>query len=173
MKAVLMILISLGLTLRLMLLPGEGLIDLDCPYIEKPKLRVNLAGLPLFLATKIIGTEEPEVSEFLAGIKAIKIRIYDQTALSGRKFAEVVNFYKEQLHKPEWESLVSVTDEESRIGVYSLTKQDVIRGLLILVGESEELVVVNLAGRIDISKLSEIDEITGVNLNLPELSSGR
>jgi hypothetical protein len=173
MKAALMVLVSLGLALRLLLLPGEGMIELDCPYAEKTKFSINLGGFPFFLAAKVIGDKDPEVSELLAGIKAAKIRIYDRTALGERELQEALSFYKEQLRKPEWEVLVSVNDKESTVGVYSLAKGDIISGLVVLVAEPDELVVVNLAGKIDITELSQVGEIAGVDLNLPELSSGR
>jgi len=173
MKAALMVLVSVGLALRLLLLPGEGMIELDCPYAEKTKFSINLGGFPFFLAAKVMGDKDPEVSELLASIKAAKIRIYDRTALGEKKIQEVLSFYKEQLRKPEWEVLVSVKDKESTVGVYSLAKGDIISGLVVLVGGPDELVVINLAGKIDITELSEVGEIAGVDLNLPELSSGR
>jgi hypothetical protein len=171
MKAALMVFISLGLALRLLLLPGEGMIKLDCPYAEKTKFSINLGGFPFFLAAKVIGDKDPEVSELLASIKAAKIRIYDRTALGEKKLQEVLNFYKEQLRKSEWEVLVSVKDKESTIGVYSLTKGNFVSGLVVLVGKPEELVAVNLAGKIDVTRLSQVGKIAGVDL--PQLSSGR
>ena len=170
---VLMVLISLGLALRLLLLPGEGLIKLDCPYAEEARLRLNMGGLPFLIAAKAIGDRDPAASELLASIKAAKIRIYDRTALNRKESEALLNFYKKQLRKSGWEALVSVNDGKSKVGVYSLTKGDVVAGLVVLVGDPEELVVVNLAGKIDINRLSEIDKITGVNFDLPELSSGR
>jgi len=171
MKAALMVFISLGLALRLLLLPGEGMIKLDCPYAEETKFSVNLGGFPFFLAAKVVGDKDPEVSELLGSIKAAKVRIYNRTTLGEKKFQEVLNFYKEQLQKSEWEVLVSVKDKGSTIGVYSLTEGDFTSGLVVLVGEPEELVAVNLAGKIDITKLSQVGKITGVDL--PQLNPGR
>ena len=173
MKAALIAFVSLGLALRLLLLPGEGMIKLDCPHAGKPKLRINLGRLPLFLIAKLVEAEDPEASEFLSDIKAVKIRIYDQTTLSEEELEEVLDFYKEQLQRSEWEVLVRVRDEESTVGVYSLTKGDTVSGLVILASEREELVIVNLAGDIDVTRLSQVDGIAGVNLGLSDSGSGK
>ena len=150
----------------------EGLIDIDYPEVGEAKVEVNLAG-PLFsLAAKAVGDEDPEASEFLASLKAVRVRIYDQAALGGKSFDEVLGFYKKQLQKPKWEVLARVKENESTVGVYSLTKgkEDIISGLVVLVGNPKECVIVNLAGEIDITKLGKISEAAGNILGLPKIN---
>jgi hypothetical protein len=149
----------------------EGLIDIDYPEAGEAKVEVNLAG-PLFsLAAKAVGDEDPEASEFLASLKALRVRIYDQAALGGKSFDEVVGFYKKQMQKPKWEVLARVKDKGSTVGVYSLTKgkEDIISGLVVIVGNPKECVIVNLAGEIDITKLGKINEAATKMLGLPEI----
>jgi tetratricopeptide (TPR) repeat protein len=148
----------------------EGMIEIDYPYAGEAKVEVNLAGTLFALAAKAVRDENPEASEFLANLEAVKVRIYDQAALGDREIGEVLKFYEGQLKKQKWEVLARVKEEDSRVAVYSLTRGDIVSGLVVLVGgESEDIVIVNLAGNIDISKLSQIDDIAGIDLDLPEL----
>ena len=147
----------------------EGLIDIDYPEAGEAKVEVNLAG-PLFsLAAKAVGDEDPEAAEFLASLKAVKVRIYEQAALGGKSFDEVLGFYKKQMQKPKWEVLARVKDKASTVGVYSLTKgeRDIISGLVVIVGNPKECVIVNLAGEIDITKLGKINEAATKMFGLP------
>jgi len=145
----------------------EGMIDIDYPGAGEAKVEVNLAGALFTLAAKVMAKDDPEASELLANLKAVKVRIYDEAALGGKSFDDVMNFYKEQLKKTKWEIMAKVRDKESTVGVYSLVKKDTVAGLVVLVGNAKEFIVVNLAGDVDLAKLSEIDEITGIDLNLP------
>jgi hypothetical protein len=149
----------------------EGLIDIDYPGAGEAKVEVNLAG-PLFsLAAKAVGDEDPEASEFLASLKAVRVRIYEQAALGGKSFDEILEFYKKQMQKPKWEVLARVKDKQSTVGVYSLTKEkkDVISGLVVIVGNPKECVIVNLAGEMDVTKLAKINKAAGNVLGLAEI----
>lgn len=148
----------------------EGLIEIDCPDAGEARVEVNLVGGVFSLAAKIIEKEEPEASKFLAKLEAVKVRIYDEAVLDEKMSGEVLKFYEEQLRKRKWDVLARVKEKDSKVGVYSLTKGDIVTGLVVLVREPEQLIVVNLAGEVDVTKLSQIDEITGVKLDLSELN---
>jgi len=148
----------------------EGLIDIDYPHAGEAKVEVNLLGGVFSLAAKIIQKEEPEASKFLAKLEAVKVRVYDEAALGRRNFDEALKFYKDQLKKEKWDVLAHVKEKDSKVGVYSLTRGDIISGLVVLAQGPEELVVVNLAGEVDVTKLSQIDKVTSVNLDLSELN---
>ena len=149
----------------------EGLIDIDYPGAGEAKVEVNLAGALFSLAAKAVGDEDPEAAEFLGSLKAVRVRIYEQAALGGKSFDEVLEFYKKQLQKSKWEVLARVKDKASTVGVYSLTKGkgDIISGLVVIVGNPKECVIVNLAGEMDITKLGKISEAAGNVLALPEI----
>jgi hypothetical protein len=165
---------SIGLMLpSLAIAEIEGLIDIDYPHAGEAKVEVNLLGGVFSLAAKIMQKEEPEVSKLLAKLEAVKVRIYDKVALDKRSFDEAMKFYKDQLKKEKWDVLARVKEKDSKMGVYSLTRGDIISGLVVLAQGPEELVVVNLAGEVDVTKLSEIDKVTGVNLDLSELNFKR
>ena len=168
--------VSLALVSFGLLLPSlsadeiEGLIDIDYPQAGEAKVELNLLGGVFSLAAKIMAKEEPEVSEFLAKLEAVKVRIYDKAALAEEEAGKVLKFYEEQLKKGKWEILARVRDKDSKVCVYSLTRGDIVSGIVVLVQETDELVVVNLAGEVDVTKLSQIDKVTSVKLDLPELN---
>lgn len=169
---------SFGFMLPSLSVAGEesdirGLIEIDHPQAGEAKVEVNLVRGLFSIAAKIIEKEEPEASELLAKLEAMKVRIYDKAALGGRSSDEVLKFYEDQLKEDKWEVLARVKEKDSKVGVYVLADGDIVSGLVVLVGEPEQLIVVNLAGEIDITKLSQIDKITGVDLGLPELDSGK
>lgn len=147
----------------------EGMIEIDYPFAGEAKVEVNLAGTLFALAAKVVRNGEPETSDFLANLKALKVRIYDKAALGEKGFDEVLKFYEEQLKREKWDVMARVTEESSKVGVYSLTKGDIVSGLIVLTGKPDEVVIVNLAGNIDVTKLSEIDKLTGVDLHLSDL----
>jgi tetratricopeptide (TPR) repeat protein len=147
----------------------EGMIEIDYPFAGEAKVEVNLAGALFALAAKVVRDDEPETSDFLANLKALKVRIYDRAALGEKGFDEVLKFYEEQLKKEKWDIMARVKEEGSKVGVYSLTKGDIVSGLIVLIGEPGEVVIVNLAGNIDVTKLSQIDKITGMDLHLSDL----
>ncbi|MCD6507584.1 DUF4252 domain-containing protein [Candidatus Poribacteria bacterium] len=148
----------------------EELIEIDYPKAGEAKVEINLEGALFSLVAKAMKKENPDLSEVLSSLKAIKVRIYDRTSLGGGDLNEVLKFYEEQLSRTRWQVLTRVREEKSKIVVYSLTKEDTITGLVVLVGNPEEVVIVNLAGKIDLTRLSELDRITGVDINLPDLN---
>ena len=150
----------------------KGLINIDYTDAEdEAKVEINLRGSMLALLAKGIKKRNPQGSEFLESLTAANVRVYDESALGGRNFAEVQKFYKQQMSS-QWETLSRTKDEQKRIayGIYSLAEGDVVSGLVVLV-ESDikrEFAVVNLVGKIDITKLSQLDKITGVSMALPD-----
>jgi hypothetical protein len=147
----------------------QRLIDIDYPHATEAKVEVNLAGALFALAAKAMGDEDPETADLLSDLESVRIRIYDKAALGGRSFDQVLSFYRKQLQKPTWDVLARVKERESTVGVYSASQGDVVAGLVVLVGNPAQVIVASLAGRINIAKLSQVDKITGVNLNLSEL----
>jgi tetratricopeptide (TPR) repeat protein len=174
---ILILFISIGLMITSLAFSAEkskvkGVIDVDHPDIGEAKVEVNLAG-PLFtLAAKAVEEDNPDASEFLASLRVVKVRIYDEVAFGDKTPDEVLEFYKKQLQKSDWELLARVREERSDVRVYALIEGDVVSGLVVLVvniyAENKDAVIVNLAGEIDLTKLSEIDKLTGGALGLPE-----
>jgi hypothetical protein len=168
----------LGLTLQIQ--PGalakeemteEGIVEIDYPDATEAKVEINITGNLFTLAAKAVKDEEdPSLSNFLADLKALYVRVYEPENLTGKPPREIVRFYEQKLLKEKWEVLARIKENGNMTGVYTLTKDDVIKGLFVVISnEQEDTVVVNLAGKIDLSKLSELEDIAGMDLNLPDL----
>jgi len=137
----------------------EGLIDIDHPDIGEAKVEVNLSGALFNLAAKAVGKDDLEAAEFLASLKSVKVRIYDKSSFGGKSPDKVLEFYKKQLKGENWEVLARVKEQDSNVGVYSFMDEDIVLGLVVLIGNLKEVIIVNLAGKIDITMLPKIGKI--------------
>lgn len=171
---VLVVLFSLGFVLpsfstETRELKIEGMIDIDYPQASEAKVEVNLEGNLLNLAAKAVVEKNPEASSFLSGLQTIRVRIYSNVALGKDDASQSLKFYQDQLQEPKWSVIARVKDKESTVGVYSLIKGDYIAGLVVLVGNPKELIVVNLAGKIDPAKLAKLSQFPQLG-NLGEIA---
>ncbi|MBD3183984.1 DUF4252 domain-containing protein, partial [Candidatus Poribacteria bacterium] len=146
-----------------------GFIDIDLPDVGEPKVEVNLTGALFSLAANMLGNEEPETSEFLANLKAVRVRIYDRVSLGDKTLEQASEYYTKQLKKAKWEIMAKIREKDANIGIYSLMKDDTMTGIVVLVGKPQQFTVVNLVGEIDITKLAQLREITGIELDIPEI----
>lgn len=150
----------------------EGVVEIDYPDAAEAKVEVNITGKLFSVAAKVVkDEEEPDLSNFLAGLKALYVRVYEPENLGGKRPKDIVKFYEQKLLKAKWEVLARIKENGKMTGVYTLTQNDVVKGLFAVVSEEQELVVVNLDGKIDLSQLSKLDNIAGMNLNLPDLGT--
>ena len=146
----------------------EGMIEIDHPDIGEAKVEVNLAGALFNLAANAVAKDDPEAAEFLASLKSVKVRIYNKSSFGDRSPDEVLEFYKEQLKGENWEVLARVKEQNSNVSVYSLINEEMVSGLVVLIRNINEAIIVNLVGEIDLTKLSEISKLTGGVLDIPE-----
>ncbi|HIE28705.1 TPA: DUF4252 domain-containing protein [Candidatus Poribacteria bacterium] len=165
-------------------MPEEGIVEIDFPDATEAKVEVNITGTLFSLAAKAVQNEEDSaLFNFLNGLKALHVRVYDTESLRGKQPKDIVKFYEQKLLKANWEVLARIKENGNMTGVYTLTQNDVIRGLFVVVSEErqdtgvgeeqKETVVVNLAGKVDLSKLSELNGIAGMDLKLPDLRAKR
>jgi tetratricopeptide (TPR) repeat protein len=150
----------------------EGVVEIDYPDATEAKVEVNITGKLFSLAAKAVkDEEEPDLSNFLAGLKALYVRVYEPENLGGKQPKDIVKFYEQKLLKAKWEVLARIKENGKTTGVYTLTQNDVVKGLFAVVSEEQETVVVNLVGKIDLSQLSKLNNIAGMDLQLPDLGN--
>jgi len=150
----------------------EGVVEIDYPGAAEAKVEVNITGKLFSVAAKAVKSEEePDLSNFLAGLKALYVRVYGAESLGGKQPKDIAKFYEQKLLKAKWEVLARIRENGNMTGIYTLTQNDVVKGLFAVVSEEQETVVVNLAGKIDLSKLSELNSIAGMDLKLPDLGT--
>jgi tetratricopeptide (TPR) repeat protein len=155
----------------------EGVVEIDLPGAAEAKVEVNITGKLFSVAAKAVRSEEePDLSDFLAGLKALHVRVYETKSLVEQpgivEFCkDMVKYYEQKLLKANWEVVARIKENGNMTGIYTLTQNDVVRGLFAVVSNEQEIVIVNLAGKIDLSKLSELNSIAGMDLKLPNLGT--
>jgi len=170
--AFLMVFLSFGLALpsfAALSKETEGLIDIEYPYAKEAKVEVNLEGEMFSTLAKSMAQNNSEASDFLANLVAVKVRIYETSALGGKSLEDVMSYYQSQLPKTKWNLIVKVKEKNSNVGVYSFPKGEYIVGLVVLVGEPKEFIAVNVAGKIDPAKLTKIPQIYSQMQGLPKM----
>jgi tetratricopeptide (TPR) repeat protein len=155
----------------------EGVVEIDLPGAAEAKVEVNITGKLFSVAAKAVENEkEPGLSNFLAGLKALHVRVYETKSLVEQPdivafCKDMVKYYEQKLLKANWEVVARIKENGNMTGIYTLTQNDVVRGLFAVVSNEQEIVIVNLAGKIDLSKLSELNSIAGMDLKLPNLGT--
>ena len=129
---------------------------------------INISGTVIKLALKAVKSQEPEIYENIKDlVKGIYVHalVFDK---EGQYSQEDVEIIKRQIKMPPWERIVQVSSKNGEdVGVYILgdPKKDIIKGLIVLVAEKKELVLVNIVGNIDLDKLNKL----GGNFGIPKI----
>ncbi len=147
----------------------EGLIDIDYSELGSPKVEVNLSGSLLSLGIEAIPKDKSELKKFLADLKAIKVRVYDKGRLIGKNVDNVIKLHDDILAKNKWESIARINDNNTKVNVSLLKNKDkegIVSGMFVFVESPNEIVIVNIAGNIDIVKLPELAKMAGFNFDM-------
>jgi hypothetical protein len=174
--------IALGLSLAALFgasaAASEGArIHFDAAALEKQaKSTVNVTITPRTIdwalqAMGQHGEDTAEARRLLKDIEQVVVRVFEfEQAQPWEELAKVANPILSQLNGSGWTPVVSVsesTKEGRKIVNVSLYSDSAGKpgGLAVLVVEPKELVVVNIAGPVDLSKLSQIMKV----LDLPDI----
>lgn len=129
---------------------------------ERVKVEINVGPALLSLIASGAG-EDPALKETIEGIRGIRTLILDLSAEGDENRAErTVNDMVRGLERDGWERTARVRDGASNINVLIRVDGDgLARGLVVLIleGDTDELVFVNLHGVLDLARLSEIEGI--------------
>jgi len=147
----------------------RGLVPLDYEAFGEPKVEINLSGSLFKFIGRAAAEEEPELGKFLVELKALRVRIYEPEQLKGN-VADVVRHFETHLKKKGWEVIARIKEENNNVGVHALGNEESVHGLFVIISsENEELVLVNIAGNIDLAQVGKLGKIAGEELNLPNL----
>jgi hypothetical protein len=149
-------------------LPGYVDLDaLDALGVEAT-VEVNLRAPMLGLASRVVAEEEPELGELLAGLRLVRVRVFEETPGVEQKLFDTASRTALQLDQHGWERIVRVRDGESRVDVSfkPSSQPDQIDGVLIMaIDEGGDAVFVNVVGTMrpeDVARLGQhldIDEL--------------
>lgn len=113
------------------------------------------------MVAKVAGEEmEGDLAEVVRDLKGLQIL---KTEVEPLKY---YNEAKSKLPMDEYELLVKVKEEKQNVRIFSKSSGDIIDELLVLVGGSEEFILMSFVGKIDVTKLAKLAkslDIDGAN----------
>jgi hypothetical protein len=127
---------------------------------------VSLDGALLKMATGLLSgknAEESKMKDLVSGLRGIYVRSFEFDK-EGQYSAEDVEAIRSQLRAPGWSRIVGVVSKKDgeTAEVYLRIEGDHTSGLVILAVEPKELTVVNIAGTIDMKRLSDLGGHFGI-----------
>lgn len=157
--------ISLILLAPSSLAAGNSTLDFDSLRKDygNPMVEINLSKQLIGLLGTITKNENPELAELTAHIENITVRVY-QLDTNADKAIALVNKTTKALKKEKWEPIVSVSEPDSKVRIFSKTKNDIMDGLVVMVVGQEpnngtpkgEAVFINIVGQIDPARIGEL-----------------
>ncbi|MEE8526845.1 MAG: DUF4252 domain-containing protein [Thermoanaerobaculia bacterium] len=134
--------------------PLEELGILDA---EKLTLEVNLHAPMLKLVAAATRGADPDFSQLVEGLEAVRVRIAPLADLDPEKVRANIARAGRWLRERGWQTIVRTQDGDEQIHIYLRQEGNEILGLAILaLDEGGEATVINIAGPIDLSKLGSL-----------------
>lgn len=119
-----------------------------------------------FLSGK--GREDPKIRGLIDGITGIYVKSFEFKAPNAYTPADVEAIRK-QVASSRWRRVVSVREKNELSEIYFWREGELNGGLVVIAAESNELTVVNIVGRVDLSTLSGLGAVIprfpGMNLD--------
>ena len=141
--------------------------ELDILGSDEFSVEINLAGPLLKLVAGATRKAEPEFSQLIAGLDAVRVRVAPLEDLDLEEVRGGIARATGWLEERGWQTIVRAREDDEEIYIYLLESEGVIAGLAILAIEAgDEAVVINIVGKIDLSQL----ELLGEALDIPQLS---
>lgn len=135
---------------------------------EDAKVEVNLKSPMLGLVSKFVGQDDPELRDMLAGLKLVRVRVYDLTPAIEKEFLAAGSETTTRLDKSGWERIVRVREDNERVDIYFKPSANAewIEGVLIIAVDTEAAFV-NIVGTIrpeDVGRIGEHFDIEGIDV---------
>ncbi len=119
-------------------------------YLKDPLLELVAA------ATRF---EDPDLADMLESLYLIRVQAYQKAEgrdLDASYDYENIAARLSILTLPDWERVVQVREPDQRVQFYVRTEDETIVGLLVLVGNPDEFVCINIVGPLDIAQVGRI-----------------
>lgn len=161
-----------GFTGNLRLDPGFASFGTPATLRETDRdFALSLGPVPLRLATMIsrpvLGADEPWIPEALAATRAVRVYTYEldgETANVERHLEETAD----ALVAAGWRAITAVRDDGEHVSALVMQPEPLlIRGLVVIARDEDELVLVNVIGRFRPDSLNAVLE--GLELELPPI----
>lgn len=129
-------------------------------------VNVTLDGALLRLALSFLKNNNPKeraIREMVAGLRGIYIKMLEFEK-EGEYTSADVDSVRTQLRSPAWSRMVEVKSrkEGEHIEVFTTLAADKINGMAIIITAPKRLAVINIAGLIDLEKLTQLSGQFGI-----------
>ena len=141
---------------------------------SKESANVTLDESKLKLASMFLSAEDAsqkQARDLVSGLKGIYVRTFEFDKPGEYTQAELEPI-RRQLTTPGWSSIVNVKGRDESAEVWLHSKGQELAGLAIIAAESNELVVVNIVGPLDIASLASLSGSFGIP-RLPDVMGGK
>ena len=147
--------------------PGYFPID-ELQFLSPDDLSVeiNLRGAMLRLIGKVAADDDPEFAQVINNLEAIRVQIAPTDHLQADAVRKGLDTGVAMLENLGWYRMVLTRDEGEEVHIYGREDEGDLQGLTVLAIEDEEVIVLNLVGRIDPDQLGSL--LSG--LDLPEVT---
>lgn len=125
---------------------------------------VTLDESKLKLASMFLSAEDGEQKQakaLVSGLKGVYVRTFEFDKPGEYSQADL-DPIRRQLSSPGWSSIVNVKGRDESAEVWLHSKGEALGGMAIIASESNELVVVNIVGPLDIASLAKLSGSFGI-----------
>ncbi len=144
--------------------------ELDILSRENLKVEINLHGPLLKLVAGATRDDEPEFSQLIAGLEAVRVRVASVADLDLEAVRSNVGRAARWLDGRGWQTIVRARDEGEEFYLYLRQQESVVVGLAVLVvEEGGDAAVINIVGDIDMTQIAQL----GRKLNIPQLGAAQ
>jgi hypothetical protein len=117
---------------------------------SEPQVDIDLTGAMIQVAVGATAEQNPELSELLAGIERVRVRVGSLPEGDAASYQNDVEQLIGDLEGSGWHRMIRVNESPEQVLVYSMELDGMIEGLTALVFDgSQEVVMVNIVGRMD------------------------
>jgi hypothetical protein len=133
----------------------------------EPTVEFSLKAPLIILITILISNQDNEAADFISKLIRVTVNVFESDDIDVDEVASPMSAMAEDLDSAGWERVVRVREDENHVDIYFrlVSNADVIYGIVIMVAEPREKVLVNIVG--DISALGrrfEFDELVDLDL---------
>lgn len=139
-------------------------------------LEINLEGPLLTLVSEAVKDEDSEFSQLLSMLKSIRVQSYDLEEVPDTgPLLDQADHIAETLRAEGWRVIVRVREKEERVHVLLKEVEETIAGMMLVVVEPDELILVNIVGTFDPAQLGRLGRSLNIDPleELGELTEGR
>jgi Na+-translocating ferredoxin:NAD+ oxidoreductase RnfG subunit len=123
-------------------------------------VEVNLTGSLISMAARFIEKQEPDVAQVLNGVQLVHVNVIGLNDTNRGDLEKRTEKVRKELESKGWERIVTVQQNEQKVGVYLKTlNKDTVQGLVVMVMDGKDnAVFVNVVGDIKPEKLALLGE---------------